>query len=143
MSPPHRSRPLDAIDLRVALRLRNRRRELQVDPAILDIVIGEPAGTVARFEAAERRIPASILFRLGEALNVDVPYFFVEEAGGGVAEDVIERAGKAAGPPQIEPQMIAEGERLTRMFRRVPSQNLRRLVIRLIKSIAAREQSRK
>ena len=127
-------RPLDAIDLRVASRLRHRRRELRLDPRMLDIVIGEPAGTVERFETAERRIVAAHLFRLGQALNVDISYFF--------AEDASEDADEAEDPPQAASQMITEGQHLARVFRRLPNQNLRRLVISLIKSIAARDQDR-
>jgi transcriptional regulator with XRE-family HTH domain len=127
-------RPLDAIDLRVASRLRHRRRELRLDPRMLDIVIGEPAGTVERFETAERRIVAAHLFRLGQALNVDISYFF--------AEDASEDADEAEDPPQAASQMITEGQHLARVFRRLPNQNLRRLVISLIKSVAARDQGR-
>jgi transcriptional regulator with XRE-family HTH domain len=136
------SRPLDAIDLRVASRLRHRRRELRLDPRMLDIVIGEPAGTVERFEAAERRLTAAHLFRLGQALNVDIPYFFVEDAREGAAQDASERADEVEDPPQAAPQMITEGEHLARVFRRLPNQSLRRLVISLIKSIAARDHGR-
>ena len=139
MGSPHRNRPLDAIDLRVASRLRNRRRELQVDPATLDIVIGEPVGTVAQFEEAKRRIPAAHLFRLGQALNVDVPYFFVEEASKCAGED----AGAGDDPPRAAPQVIAEGQRLARIFKQVPDRNLRSLVLRLIKSVAAGEKINK
>jgi transcriptional regulator with XRE-family HTH domain len=139
-SPPPNQR-LDAIDLRVASRLRQRRRELQVDPRMLDIVIGEPAGTVARLEAGERRISAAHLFRLGQALNVDVPYFFAEDAGegGGASEG----GADLQDPPSPAMPLFTEGDQLTRMFRRLPSHNLRRLVLRLIRSIAAREQKEK
>lgn len=133
-------RPLDAIDLRVASRLRYRRRELQLDPRMLDIVIGEPTGTVERFETAERRIAAVHLFRLGQALNVDISYFFAQDACEGAVQGT--RADEAEDPPQAAPQMITEGEHLARVFRRLPNQNLRRSVIRLIKSIAARDQGR-
>lgn len=137
-----RTPPLDAIDLRVASRLRRRRRELQVDPGVLDIVIGEPAGTVNRFEAAERKIAAAHLYRLGQALNVDVPYFFAEDASDAAAEDASEGTSGMEDPAQAAPRMIAEGEQLARSFRRLPDEKLRRMVMRLIKSIAARKQDR-
>ena len=133
-------RPLDAIDLQVASRLRQRRRELQLDPRVLDIVIGEPAGTVERFETAERRIAAVHLFRLGQALNVDISYFFSEDACEGAAQGA--RADEAEDPPQAAAQMITEGEHLARVFQRLPDRNLRRLVISLIKSIAAQDHNR-
>jgi transcriptional regulator with XRE-family HTH domain len=134
-------RPLDAIDLRIASRLRHRRRELQLDPRMLDIVIGEPAGTLERFEAAERRVAAVHLFRLAQALNVDMSYFFAEDTCEGAVEDA--RADEAGDFPQAAPQMITEGEHLARVFRRLPDQSLRRLVISLIKSIAARDHGPK
>ncbi len=154
MGSPKRDRPLDTIDLRVAARLRSRRQQLQVDPRLLDIVIGEPAGTVARFEAGERRIPAAHLFRLGLALNVDVPYFFKETAAEteGPGDDTANNQdpGKpdAGGdnrqePAPLAPQMIIEADQLSRMYRRLPSRHLRGLVLRLIKSIAARKPDSK
>lgn len=141
------SRLLDAIDLRVASRLRHRRRELRLDPRMLDIVIDEPPGTVERFEAAERRVTAAHLFRLAQALNVDIAYFFAEDACERAAEDACERAAQDAGkradeakdPPQAAPQLITEGQHLARVFRRLPNRSLRRLVISLIKSVAARD----
>lgn len=138
-----RDRPLDAIDLRVASRLRSRRQELQVDSRLLDIVIGEPVGTVARFEAGERRIPAAHLFRLGLALNVDIPYFFKESAADDKGGDSQTEASGAEAPPPLAPQLIVEADQLSRMFRRLPNRNLRGLVLRLIKSIAARDQNGK
>ena len=133
------SRLLDAIDLRVASRLRHRRRELRLDPRMLDIVIDEPPGTVERFEAAERRVTAAHLFRLAQALNVDIPYFFAEDACERAAQDASKRADEAKDPPQAAPQLITEGQHLARVFRRLPNRSLRRLVISLIKSVAARD----
>jgi transcriptional regulator with XRE-family HTH domain len=135
-------RPLDAIDLRVASRLRQRRRDLQLDPRMLDIVIGEAPGTIERFEKAERRIAAAQLFRLGQALDVDISYFFTQDACESAAQEADARADEANEPPQAPPEMITEGEHLARVFRRLPNQNLRSLIISLIKSIAARDQSR-
>ncbi len=142
-----RDRTLDAIDLRVASRLQSRRQELQVDSRLLDIVIGEPVGTVARFEAGERRIPAAHLFRLGLALNVDIPYFFQDCSPD--QDEGEESAGADSGgneaevPPSLAPQMIVEADQLSRMFRRLPNRTVRGLVLRLIKSIAARDQNSK
>lgn len=66
----------DETDFRVAARLRARRQELDLDPRLLDTVIGEAPGTVERFEAAIRRVGAAHLYRLSRALDVDVAYFF-------------------------------------------------------------------
>lgn len=138
-NPHDRPRPLDAIDLRVAARLRQRRRELQIDPAILDIVIGEAPGTVERFEAGERKIAAAHLFRLGHALNVDIPYFFAEETAEQPANPASVSALEQGEPPHASPRLVAEGQHLAHAFSRLPNAHLRRLVIRLIKSIAARQ----
>jgi transcriptional regulator with XRE-family HTH domain len=107
---------------------------------MLDIVIGEPPGTVERFETAERRIAAAHLFRLGQALDVDMSYFFAEDACESAAQEA--GTGELEDPPRVDPEMITEGEHLVRIFWRLPNQNLRRLIISLIKSIAAREQNR-
>jgi hypothetical protein len=67
-------------------------------------------------------------------------YFFAEDACEIAAQEA--GTGELEDPPRVDPEMITEGEHLVRIFWRLPNQNLRRLIISLIKSIAAREQNR-
>jgi hypothetical protein len=79
---PPRSRlfAADAIDLRVAGRLSARRRALGLDASLLDTVLDFREGTVARFEACTSRIGPSQLYRLVRVLDVDIDWFFAEDA---------------------------------------------------------------
>lgn len=126
MCPP--ASPSDGLDDRIALRLRQRRRELALDPRILDIVIGESQGTVAKFEAGVRRIGPAQLFRLCEALDVSIEYFFDEHAtvDGSEPEEA----------PEPDPHMLTEAERFTRTFALLPDRRVRRRLLNLIKTIA-------
>ena len=79
---PPRSRlfAADAIDLRVAGRLAARRRALGLDASVLDTVLGFREGSVARFEACVSRIGCAQLYRLAHVLDVDIDWFFADDA---------------------------------------------------------------
>lgn len=98
---PPRSRlfSADAIDLRVAGRLAARRRALGLDASVLDTVLDFREGTVARFEACASRIGCAQLYRLADVLDVDIDWFFADEAAtdpGGSAQAPGVDDGKAA-----------------------------------------------
>lgn len=152
MPEPQEPSP-DPIDLRVASRLGSRRRALGVDPRTLDIVLGEPLGTVARIEAGLRRITSAQLFRLGLALDVDLEYFFAEGSDGhGAAGGEVAVAGvPAAAQPAmnceseerrpdvqqpVDARAFAEAERFARAFAMLPDATVRRMVLDLIKTVA-------
>ncbi len=124
---PQSRRP-DPVDLHVAGRLRQRRLELGLDPQLLDLVIGASPGTIERVEIGERRIGAAQLFRVGEVMGVDVPYFF----DGPTDRSTFE-------PLEIsEPDTkgVAEAKRFARAYFRVADPNIREMIRDLVRSVA-------
>ena len=127
MSPKSRT----AVDLHVGIRLRRQRRALNMDPDDLDRAIGEPPGTVARFEQG-KPIGAASLYRLGRALDVPPSFFFEGLPDPPVVEGVA--------PPDAA--LAAEGARLVRAYSAVSDVQARRDFLRLVQSIAADETGR-
>ncbi|HYN38398.1 MAG TPA: helix-turn-helix transcriptional regulator [Rhodospirillales bacterium] len=70
----------DAVALRVRARLVAARRAAGLEPELLDAVCGLREGTVARLEAGLSRIAPVHLFRLAAVFDVDVDWFFADDA---------------------------------------------------------------
>lgn len=126
--------PVDAVDRQIAERLRLRREQLKIEPAVLDMAMGARAGTLKRFESAVRPIPASVLFRLAVLLEVDVGYFFSGSAG---AEAPAKRpaANNGVRANGIS-RDLAEARRFLGFYSHLQDPALRRQVRDLVKSIA-------
>lgn len=127
---PQSRRP-DPVDLQVAERLRQRRLELGLDPRLLDLVIGASPGTIERVEIGDRRIGAGQLFRVGEALGVEVPYFFDEPTD----RSTIEPLEK----PEPDSRAVAEAKRFARAYFRVSDPHVREMISDLVRSVAEHE----
>lgn len=128
-SPPS----VDPIDRQVAARLRARRLALRLDPRLVDVAIGEPLGTVAKFEDAKRRIGAAQLFRLSRVLAVDISYFFA----GRPAAKGPPPAATAAPAASASAREIADAHRFLRAYTRLDDPEVRRMVLKLVRSLAA------
>jgi transcriptional regulator with XRE-family HTH domain len=126
--------PIDAIDRRIAGRLRLRRVQLKIQPAAVEMAVGLRSGALKRFEGAVRPIPASLLFRLATLLEVDVDYFFAADAA---AE------ARAPQPPSPESAAadgaqrdLAEARRFLAFYTHLQDGEVRRQVRELVRSIA-------
>ena len=124
----------DHIDRLVAARLGARRRQLDLDPRLVDAAIGEAPGTVETFEAATRRIGAAQLFRLATVLGTDVSYFYKET-------EAMEPPAAAAPPARPSTatggsRQASEAQRFARAFAALPDEELRRSVRALIETLA-------
>ena len=124
---PQARRP-DPVDLHVAGRLRQRRMELGLDPRLLDLVIGASPGTIERVEIGERRIGAAQLFRVGEVLGVDVPYFFDGPTDRATFEPLE--------TPEPDSKAVAEAKRFARAYFRVSDPQVREMIRDLVGSVA-------
>ena len=127
---PQSRRP-DPVDLHVAGRLRQRRLELGLDPQLLDLFIGASPGTIERVENGERRIGAAQLFRVGEMLGVDVPYFFEGPTNRSTLKSV-----ETPGP---DSKAVAEAKRFARAYFRVSDPHVREMIRELVRSVADHE----
>jgi len=66
----------DLINLTIGRRLRLRRRDLGLSQTDVSLKIGTRFQQVHKYESGECRISAAQLWRLAQALEVDVRYFF-------------------------------------------------------------------
>ncbi|UTP40515.1 helix-turn-helix domain-containing protein [Phenylobacterium sp. LH3H17] len=66
----------DSIDLHLAKRLFNRRRELNLTQRQLGQLCGVTFQQVQKYECGANRISASMIWRLADALEVPVHYFY-------------------------------------------------------------------
>lgn len=126
--------PIDAIDRRIAGRLRLRRLQLKIQPAVVEMAVGLRSGTLKRFEGAIRPIPASLLFRLATLLEVDVDYFFAADAAAEARPpQPASPEGAAADGAQRD---LAEARRFLAFYTHLQDGAVRRQVRELVRSIA-------
>jgi len=126
MAPSGRKRSPDDIDRHVGVRLKQRRLEMELSAAELERRIDLAPSTVGRFEEGWLPINSATLFRLGRALDIPASYFFK-----GLP---MPPPSGASEPP--DPEHDAEAARLLRRFQSVTDPEVRKNLLRLVKSIA-------
>ena len=129
--PPQPSR-IDGMDLHVAARLRQRRRQLQIEPQLLDVAIGERVGTIERVERGEKRLAASQLYNLAVVLGVGVEYFFDDPMADDDKDD-----HKVTGQPSTDQKALMDAKRFARALARIPSPAIRHMIGDLLESLVA------
>lgn len=120
---------IDLTDLHVAARLRRRRLQLRLEPQLLDVAIGEQAGTIDRVERGDKRLAASQLYNLAVVLGVGVPYFFADDEGGGDHE--------SADLPATDYKALSEAKRFARAVARIRSPEIKVMIADLMKSLVS------
>lgn len=120
------------MDLHVAARLRRRRLQLQLEPQLIDVAIGEPSGTVERVERGDKRLGASQLYTLATALGVGVSYFF--------ADDIDGAARDAAELPATDQKALSEAKRFARAVGRISSPQIKHMIGDLLKSLVTNKE---
>ncbi len=116
----------ERVDFHIGQRLRQRRLALNMDGPTLDRTLEASPGTVDRFERGKRAVGASHLFRLSQALDVPVSYFF---------EGLPQTAAKHGGAAP-DPQLDGEIARFLRVYASVSDVELRKRLFNLVKSVA-------
>jgi len=66
----------DPIDIHVGGRVRNRRKQRSMSQTTLGKILGITFQQVQKYERGTNRIGSSRMFRISEALEVEVGYFF-------------------------------------------------------------------
>jgi transcriptional regulator with XRE-family HTH domain len=107
------------IDLAIGRRMRERRLALGLTQQELAAALGVPHQQLHKYETGANRLSAGRLFRLAEALGVEVGHFFEDGAG------------EAA--PAAQRRMLLE---LVRNFARIPDRHQREAVARLARTLA-------
>jgi len=103
--------------------------QLQLEPQLLDVAIGEQSGTVERVERGDKRLGASQLYNLAVVLGVGVPYFF--------ADDNDDEDQKMAELPATDHKALSEAKRFARAVARIPSIEIKHMIADLLKSLVS------
>ncbi len=123
------------VDEHVGNRIRVRRTLLGMNQEKLGEGLGLTFQQIQKYENGVNRVSAGRLFQLSKILNVPVPYFFEN-----VPADAASHARRLRDDGKAVPaDMLTsrEGLKLIRAYYGLPSPALRKIVFRLIGSLAA------
>jgi transcriptional regulator with XRE-family HTH domain len=109
------------LDSLIPKRIQALRKGLSVTAAQLDHLAGLGAGTTGRLERGDQRVYANHLFRIAQALGVDVAWFYGD--------------GAADAPPTA---LQTERQRLLEAYLRIHDPALRRDVFDLVATLGKR-----
>lgn len=122
------------VDRHVGLRIRMRRKELNISQEKLAESLGLTFQQVQKYERAANRVSASKLFEIARALDTSVAYFYE----GLVAADELE----VRTAPNLESHaflLTAEGAELATLFPKLGRSRVRRKVLELVRAIVGAE----
>ncbi len=137
----------DPIDRHVGTRIRGRRVGLRISQTKLGQSIGVTFQQIQKYESGTNRVGASNLFKIANALNVDVAFFF-EGVG---AEDAVVPPmaetgamlglAEAPGPGfDVNPMNSREAFELMHNYFRIPDPIVRKRLFQLVRILAFAEK---
>lgn len=133
MSSMHAPRSANPVDSHVGEQIRARRLALKMSQEKLGESLGITFQQVQKYERGANRVGASRLWKLSQVLGVSVGYFF-EGISGGVITDSV--AGGEQEPFSHDLANTPEGQALMEAFSRIKSDDVKRQIIELARSLA-------
>jgi transcriptional regulator with XRE-family HTH domain len=120
----------DPVDVHVGARMRFRRMSVGMSQEALAARLGLTFQQVQKYEKAQNRIGASRLFRIAQALDVSVAFFFegLEDQPSGASERETARPLEFVGSP--------EGLQLNLAFSHISDTATRRKIVDLVRTLA-------
>jgi len=117
------------VDTHVGSRIRLRRTIVGMSQEKLGKAIGVTFQQVQKYERGVNRVSAGMLWRLGQVLDVPVPFFFEDFA-----------AGETQQPAVADDQVMMRREtlELVRAYYRITDPALRRAIVRVARSFPVR-----
>ena len=125
-----------AIDIHVGARVRSRRIELGVSQEWLAAQLGVTFQQLQKYEGASNRVSASRLFRIGQALDVPVSFFFEgmrSEEGGASAKKLTPPPGPSV---EFDPLQRRDAIELIEAYSAIADTHMRRQLLALARSLA-------
>lgn len=127
----------DPIDLHVGQRLKARRVGLRISQSEIGKALGVTFQQIQKYENGANRIGASNLYKLAQALNVNVGYFFEDMPDTSKVKSLSDQpAAEFSHDPMSQPESI----KLVHNYFRIASAGVRSRVFQLVKSIADAEE---
>jgi transcriptional regulator with XRE-family HTH domain len=120
----------DPVDVHVGARMRFRRMSVGMSQEALAARLGLTFQQVQKYEKAQNRIGASRLFRIAQALDVSVGFFFE-----GLADQPVDMAGAEMTRP-LEFVGSPEGLQLNIAFSHISDTATRRKIVDLVRTLA-------
>ena len=131
---PRKEQP-DPIDVHVGSRVRARRMGLRISQAEIGKVLGVTFQQIQKYENGANRIGSSNLYKLSQALEVDVSFFFdglstakPSKNGPGLSEQ--------AASFEHDPMLAPESIKLVHNYFRITNPKIRQRMFQLVKTIA-------
>jgi len=126
----------DPIDTHVGQRLKARRVGLRISQSEIGKALDVTFQQIQKYENGANRIGASNLYKLAQALNVEVSYFFDDLPSGSKIKSLSDQpAASFEHDPMTQPESI----KLVHNYFRIISPGVRGRVFQLVKSIADAE----
>ncbi|OEJ69176.1 helix-turn-helix domain-containing protein [Magnetovibrio blakemorei] len=126
----------DPIDIHVGQRLKARRVGLRISQSDIGKALDVTFQQVQKYENGANRIGASNLYKLAQALNVDVSYFFEDMPS---AQKMRSLSDQPAAAFEHDPMSQPESIKLVHNYFRIASPSVRARMFQLVKSIADAE----
>lgn len=123
----------DPIDIHVGQRLKARRVGLRISQSDIGKALDVTFQQIQKYENGANRVGASNLYRLAQALDVDVSYFFADMPSGAKMKSLSDQpAASFEHDPMHQPESI----KLVHNYFRIASPAVRNRVFQLVKSIS-------
>jgi len=126
----------DPIDVHVGQRLKARRVGLRISQSEIGKALDVTFQQIQKYENGANRIGASNLYKLAQALNVDVSFFFEDMPS---ASKIKSLSDQPAAGFEHDPMTQPESIKLVHNYFRIVSPGVRGRVFQLVKSIADAE----
>lgn len=128
----------DPIDIHVGARIKARRTGLRISQSEIGKKLNVTFQQIQKYENGTNRVGASNLYRMSQALDVDVGYFFHEipkgVAHGGHAGDGL--SDSAISQFDHDPMSSTESIKLVHNYFRIVNTKVRQRIFQLVKTIA-------
>ncbi len=127
----------DPIDKYVGSRVRARRIGLRMSQTNLGKAVGVTFQQIQKYENGANRIGSSNLFKIGQALGVDIGYFFTGlDAGKTLPEAAVRPAERKRAGVVGDPTMSDEALKLMHNYYRIGNEQVRQRLFQFVKSLA-------
>jgi len=126
----------DPIDVHVGKRLKARRVGLRISQSDIGKTLCVTFQQIQKYENGANRIGASNLYKLAQALNVDVSYFF-QDMPNDVTANML--SDQPATPFEHDPMAQPESIKLVHNYFHIANPGVRARVFQLVKAIADAE----
>ena len=118
------------VDLHVGVRVRERRRQLDMSQSALADALDVSFQQVQKYERGANRVSASMLWEMSQAMKVPVAYFY-EDYGDGVDPP---SPDSPTSPSRFF--LTADGFDLAQAFMQIPEGPIRKVVLTLARQLA-------